>query len=40
MARKDETAQLAWKKGTPFVKIEMFENHYFVVLRNYNVALN
>ena len=34
LVRKGETAQLAWKKWTPFNKILMVKNHYFVVVHN------
>ena len=32
LARNGGTAQLAWKKGTPFCEILMFKNHYFAVV--------
>ena len=32
---KGKTGRLAWKKGTPFCKIEIFKSHYFVVFRNF-----
>ena len=31
LAKKGGTAQLAWKKGTPFCKMLMFKNHHFGV---------
>ena len=39
LARKGSTAQLAWKKGTPFCKMLMFKNHYFVVVHACYVVL-
>ena len=41
LARKGAKGTLAWKKGTPFCKIEMFKKkHHFVILRSCNVVLS
>ena len=37
---KGESSQLAWKKGTPFCKILLFKNSYFVVILHCNVVFS
>ena len=39
LARNGGTAQLAWRKGTPFCKNVMFKKDYFVVFRLNKVVL-
>ena len=40
LARKGGTAQLAWRKGTPFCKRNMYKRKYFVAVRLHKVVLS
>ena len=39
LARNGGTAQLAFKKWTPFCKILIVKNHYFIVVHTCNIVL-